>query len=25
VMMDFGIHGNGGGDFTCRAAGNVVP
>jgi hypothetical protein len=25
VMMDFGIHGNGGGDFTCRAAGNVLP
>lgn len=25
VMMDFGILGDGGGDFTCRAAGNALP
>jgi hypothetical protein len=25
VMMDFGILGDGGGAFTCRAAGNVLP
>jgi hypothetical protein len=25
VMMDFGILGDGGGNFTCRAAGNMLP